>query len=76
MNRIDFNLGVRAAAAYLVRTAEDYEQRLPQRKEHNAGERARNALGWAAAAAAIKNDEEKARLLRGQADNILRELSK
>ncbi len=76
MNRLDFNAGVKAAAAYLVRTAEDYEQRLPARREHNADERARNALGWAGAAAAIKNDEEKARLLRGQSANILRELSK
>ncbi len=76
MNRLDFNAGLEAACRYLIGTAEDLEQRLPERKERNAFAQGAHHLGWAAEAAAIKNDEAKARLLRGQVINIRKELSK
>lgn len=76
MNRQDFNLGIKAACGYLLGTAADLEQRLPERRTANTRAQALGHLGWQAEAAAIRNDERKAQLLRGQAANIEKELSK
>lgn len=76
MNRLDFNAGLEAACRQLIRTAEDLEQRLPQRKAANTWAETGRHLGWAAEAAAIKNDESKAQLLRRQVGIIRKEFTK
>lgn len=76
MNRLDFNQGLRAATNYLIKTAEDLEQRLPEREIANANAKVLNRLGWQVEARSINEDRKQAALLRGQAHNILDTLTK
>lgn len=70
----DFNDGVQAAAARLVQTAQDFEQRLPARQAQNELNRAKGRLGWQKEADDIRMAKEKAQLLRGQASIFLSEM--
>ena len=76
MNRQGFDAGIKAASEYLIKTAEDYEQLFPMRLAENAKSRARGDLGWYVALSFITEDQNKAVMLRGQADNLLRDLIK
>jgi hypothetical protein len=61
--RSDFNKGLEAAVAHLNSTAADYEQSVERirRQQHRTDREQRDC----------NRDEEKARLLRGQAGHIL-----
>lgn len=67
----EFKAGLLAACEHLKQTAEDFEQRIPARKEENSANRARHKLGAAREMEEIKIGESKAQLLRGQIHCIM-----